>query len=106
MAKLVVTNRVGRVVEVDGHTGISVMENIRDLEDSVDAICGGLCSCATCHVLIDAGWIQKLPARSEEEAMLVGDSANYDHERSRLSCQISLTEDLDGLTLTVAPEEF
>ncbi len=38
--------------------------------------------------------------------MLVGDSANYDHERSRLSCQISLTADLDGLTLTVAPEEF
>ena len=106
MVKLVVTDRAGRTVEVGGHADISVMENIRDLNDSVDAICGGLCSCATCHVLIDPGWIEKLPPRGEEEAILVGDSANYDHERSRLSCQISLTEDLDGLTLTVAPEEF
>ena len=106
MVKLVVTYRAGRTVEVGGHADISVMENIRDLNDSVDAICGGLCSCATCHVLIDPGWIEKLPPRGEEEAILVGDSANYDHERSRLSCQIRLTEDLDGLTLTVAPEEF
>ena len=106
MVKLVVTDRAGRTVEVGGHTDISVMENIRDLNDSVDAICGGLCSCATCHVLIDPSWIEKLPPRGEEEAILVGDSANYDHERSRLSCQIRLTEDLDGLTLTVAPEEF
>ena len=106
MVKLVVTDREGQVVEVQGHAGISVMENIRELDNSVDAICGGLCSCATCHVYIDPGWFGKLPPRGEEEALLVGDSANYDHERSRLSCQISLTEDLDGLTLTVAPEEF
>ena len=106
MVKLVVTDRTGRVVEVQGHAGISVMENIRELDDSVDAICGGLCSCATCHVHIDPGWVQKLLPRSEEEAELVGDSAYYDHERSRLSCQIRLTEALDGLTLTVAPEEF
>ncbi len=106
MVKLVVTDREGRVVEVDGQAGISVMENIRDLPDSVDAICGGLCSCATCHVFIEPGWMQNLPPRADEEAMLVGDSANYDPERSRLSCQIRLTEALDGLTLTVAPEEF
>ena len=93
-------------MEVEGHTGISVMENIRELENSVDAICGGLCACATCHVFVDPQWMQKLPARAGEEAALVGDSTNYDHERSRLSCQISLTEELDGLTLTVAPEEF
>ena len=106
MVKLVVTDRTGRIVEVQGHAGISVMENIRELDDSVDAICGGLCSCATCHVHIDPGWVQKLPPKSEEEAELVGDSAYYDPERSRLSCQIRLTEALDGLTLTVAPEEF
>ena len=49
MVKLVVTDRAGRSVEVDGHTDISVMENIRDLDDSVDAICGGLCSCAVSY---------------------------------------------------------
>jgi len=106
MTKLVVTDREGRIVEVDGQTGISVMENIRTLDNSVEAICGGLCACATCHVYVDPQWVQRLPPRGEEEAILVGDSANYDHERSRLSCQISLTEELDGLTLTVAPEEF
>jgi len=106
MVKLVVTDREGQVVEVKAHAGISVMENIRELDNSVDAICGGLCSCATCHVFIDPHWLEKLPPRGEEEALLVGDSANYDHERSRLSCQISLTDELDGLTLTIAPEEF
>ena len=106
MAKLTVTDRLGRTVEIEGQTGISVMENIRELDDSVDAICGGLCACATCHVFIAPEWMPKLPARGGEEAALVGDSMNYDEERSRLSCQISLTEDLDGLTLTVAPAEF
>ncbi len=106
MVKLVVTDRVGRVVEIEAHTGISVMENIRELDDSVDAICGGLCACATCHVHIDPEWMPKLQPRGDGESALVEQSASYDHQRSRLSCQISLTEDLDGLTLTVAPPEF
>ena len=106
MAKLTVTDREGRQVEIDGQTGISVMENIRDLDDSVDAICGGLCSCATCHVHIDPKWMAKLPPRHDEEALLVSESEHFDPDRSRLSCQITLTEELDGLTLTVAPEEF
>lgn len=106
MAKLAVTDRQGRHVEIEGQTGISVMENIRELDDSVDAICGGLCSCATCHVHIDPDWVAKLPPRHEEEDFLVSDSEYFDPERSRLSCQIMLTDELDGLTLTVAPEEF
>ena len=106
MARLAVTDREGRQVEIEGRTGISVMENIRELDDSVDAICGGLCSCATCHVHVDPEWLAKLPPRHEEEDLLVGDSMYFDPERSRLSCQITLTDELDGLTLTVAPEEF
>ncbi len=82
------------------------MENIRELDDSVAAICGGLCSCATCHVFVDPDWIDKLPPRHEDEEMLVSESLYYEPERSRLSCQITLTDELDGLTLTVAPEEF
>ena len=82
------------------------MENIRELEDSVDAICGGLCSCATCHVFVDPDWIDKLPPRHEDEEMLVSESLYFEPERSRLSCQITLTDELDGLALTVAPEEF
>ena len=106
MVKVVVTDREGQVVEVEAQIGISLMENIRELDNSVDAICGGLCSCATCHIYVDSHWIQKLPPREEEEALLVGGSVNYDHEHSRLSCQIIFTEELDGLALTVAPEEF
>jgi 2Fe-2S ferredoxin len=82
------------------------MENIRELDDSVDAICGGLCACATCHVFIDPAWVNKLPQRQDEETLLISDSDNYVADQSRLSCQIQLTEDLDGLTFTIAPEEF
>lgn len=106
MAKLAVTDREGRQVEIEGQAGMTLMENIRDMDDSVDAICGGLCSCATCHVFIDPDWMEKLPPRHEEEDLLVSESMNFNPERSRLSCQIMLTEEMDGLTLTVAPEEF
>ncbi len=106
MTKLVVTDREGKTVGIDAHDGISVMENIRDLDNSVDAICGGLCSCATCHVFVDPAWMAKLPPRSDEEAELLGDLSSFDQSRSRLSCQLTMSDALDGLVLTVAPEEF
>ena len=106
MAKLVVTDRQGQTVDVDAQNGISVMENIRDLDNSVDAICGGLCSCATCHVFVDPAWAEKLPPRSRAEIELLSDLSTFDDGRSRLSCQIMLSEELDGLVLTVAQAEF
>lgn len=106
MAKLIVTDRAERTVEIGAEVGISVMENIRDLDNSVDAICGGLCSCATCHVFVDPQWLDKLPPRSGEEAVLLGDLSTFDESRSRLSCQLQMSDELDGLTLTVGPEEF
>jgi ferredoxin, 2Fe-2S len=106
MAKLVVTNRDGNAFTIRAQNGISIMENIRDLDSSVDAICGGLCSCATCHVFIDQAWSSKLPPRSGEETELIKDLSSFDGDRSRLSCQLVMDDHLDGLTLTVAPEEF
>ncbi len=106
MVRLVVTNTAGKQVKVEASSGISLMENIRELDSSVDAICGGLCACATCHVHIDPAWANRLPQRQEEETLLISDSANYIAEQSRLSCQIQLTEDLDGLEFAIAPEEF
>ncbi len=106
MAKLVVTDRQGQTIDIDAQSGISVMENIRDLDNSVDAICGGLCSCATCHVFVDPAWAEKLPPRSGEETGLLSDLSTFDEGRSRLSCQIVLSEELDGLVLTVAQAEF
>lgn len=106
MVKLVVTDRKEQAIEVEAQNGISIMENIRDLDNSVDAICGGLCSCATCHVFVDPAWIDKLPLRSDEERSLLGDLSGFDEHRSRLSCQLQMSDDLDGLALIVVAEEF
>jgi 2Fe-2S ferredoxin len=104
MVKLVVTDKDGREVEVDARAGLSIMESIRGLPRSVDAICGGLCSCATCHVFIDAEWTARVPPRRYEERVMLAGSPLFDVARSRLSCQIKVTEHLDGLRLTIAPE--
>jgi ferredoxin, 2Fe-2S len=104
MVKLVVTDKNGRHVEVDARAGLSVMENIRQLPRSVEAICGGLCSCATCHVFIEADWMRRLPPRRLEERVMLTGSRLFDVARSRLSCQIKVAAELEGLRLTVAPE--
>jgi len=106
MPTFVVKNREGVETRLSAQSGISVMENIRDLDASVDAICGGLCSCATCHVFIEPDWIERLPGRSPEETQLLENSDSFDPARSRLSCQILVTEELDGLALEVAPSDF
>jgi ferredoxin, 2Fe-2S len=105
MVKLVVTDQEGREVVVDARPGLSIMENIRTLPHSVEAICGGMCACATCHVLIDPQWSARLPRRSYEEQLMLRDQASFDPARSRLACQIVVREALEGLHLTVAPDE-
>ena len=65
-----------------------------------------VCSCATCHVFVDPAWAEKLPPRSRAEIELLSDLPTFDDGRSRLSCQIMLSEELDGLVLTVAQAEF
>lgn len=105
MPKLVVVNRAGEEKTVEASAGLSVMEAIRDNGfDELLALCGGCCSCATCHVHIDAAWADKLPAMSEDENDLL-DSSDHRSEASRLSCQIQLTDALDGLKVTIAPED-
>ena len=105
MVKLVVTDKDGQDVEIDARPGLSIMENIRQLPRSVEAVCGGLCSCATCHVLIDADSLHRLPPRRFEERAMLAPSRSFDVQRSRLSCQLKVTAELEGLRLTVAPDE-
>jgi len=105
MVTLVVTDREGRVVEVDAQPGISIMEHIRELDSSVEAICGGMCACATCHVYVDTSWMERLPPRSYEELQMLQDLDSFDAARSRLSCQIEVSEACAGITMTVGPEE-
>ena len=102
--KIRVTDRDGTNHEVDGQAGLKLMEVLRDLDYGVEAICGGMCSCATCHVYVDAGWIDRLTPREDEEDDLL-DSLEGRHANSRLSCQIELGDEHDGLSVTIAPEE-
>lgn len=105
MPKLVVVNRAGEEKEVEASAGLSVMEAIRDNGfDELLALCGGCCSCATCHIHVDPDWTGKLPAMSEDENDLL-DSSDHRNETSRLSCQIQLTAELDGLKVAIAPED-
>lgn len=105
MPKLVVVNRAGEEKTVEAGAGLSVMEAIRDNGfDELLALCGGCCSCATCHVHVDADWVGKLDPMSEDENDLL-DSSDNRNETSRLSCQIHLSDALDGLRVTIAPED-
>jgi 2Fe-2S ferredoxin len=89
--------------EIDVPVGYSVMEGATmNGIAGIEAECGGACSCATCHSHVDSAWLSKLPPMDAlEDAML--DSANERNETSRLTCQISMTDELDGLTVTVVP---
>ena len=105
MPKLIVVTREGEEREIDGQTGLSVMEVIRDAGiDEILALCGGCCSCATCHVHVDPEFAAKLPKMSEDENDLLDSSSERD-ANSRLSCQVQMTDDLDGLRVTIAAED-
>jgi ferredoxin, 2Fe-2S len=105
MAKLIVIDRAGTEHEIDGQDGLSVMEIIRDAGfDELLALCGGCCSCATCHVKVDPEFSENINPMGEDENDLL-DSSDHRDETSRLSCQIPFSSDLDGLRVTIAQED-
>ncbi|WP_172123601.1 MULTISPECIES: 2Fe-2S iron-sulfur cluster-binding protein [unclassified Devosia] len=97
-----VTDQAGETHTLEGLEGWRVMEVIRDWGLNIKAECGGALSCATCHVYVDADWLETVgPPSDEEEDML--DSVGDVRPNSRLSCQILMDEGLDGLKVTLAP---
>lgn len=105
MPKLIVVTREGEERELEAEVGLSVMEIARDGGiDEILALCGGCCSCATCHVHVDPAFVGQLPPMSEDENDLLDSSLGRD-ETSRLSCQVQFTSALDGLRVTVAAED-
>jgi 2Fe-2S ferredoxin len=105
MPQIIVVNQSGEEKIVDAAEGLSLMEVIRDEGfDELLALCGGCCSCATCHVYIDPAFASALPAMSEDENDLL-DSSDNRNETSRLSCQVPVTAELEGLKVTIAPED-
>ncbi len=105
MADIIVTTREGNTITLAAQPGLSVMEIIRDGGiDELLALCGGCCSCATCHVHVDPDFAAALPPASADELDLL-DSSDHKTAASRLSCQIAFTAALDGLKVTIAPED-
>ncbi len=99
MPKIKYIEENGKEHEVEVPVGWSVMEGaVKHLIPGIDADCGGACACATCHVYVDPAWKAKMPPMSDmEETML--DFAQDREASSRLSCQIKVTEELDGLVV-------
>lgn len=105
MTRLTVLNRSGEARIVEAGDNVSLMETIRDNDfDELVALCGGCCSCCTCHVYVDPAFADRLPPMSSDENDLL-DGSSHRTERSRLSCQILFTPDLAGLTVQIAPED-
>ena len=105
MAKLHVKTRQGVLTSIEAEPGRSVMEVIREGgPDELLAICGGCCSCATCHVYVDPQFVDQLPPMSDDESDLL-DSSDHRTATSRLACQLPYTAALDGLTVTIAPAD-
>lgn len=105
MTQIHITDREGVAHALEAASDATLMEAIRDggVTDLL-ALCGGCCSCATCHVHIDADFIGLLPAMSADEDDLL-ESSDHRTKYSRLSCQITLAPALDGLRARLAPED-
>jgi len=106
MAKLTFIQKDGTRQEVEGQNGMTVMEAaVKNMVPGIDADCGGACACATCHVYVEPDWVERVGPRNEmEEDML--DFAFDVRENSRLSCQIKITDALDGQTEKVPEKQF
>jgi 2Fe-2S ferredoxin len=105
MPELTVITREGTQQTITASADASVMEAIRDYGfDELLALCGGCCSCATCHVYVAPEFAASLPPVTEDESDLL-DGSPHRNDYSRLSCQIMMTEPLSGLVVTIAPED-
>ena len=106
MPKITYIDSDGTARTVEAELGATVMETaINNDIPGILATCGGSCSCATCHVYVDDSWVDKLPAPELEEMDML-DTAHDLQENSRLSCQIKVTEALDGLIVTTPPRQI
>ncbi len=105
MLKIYVTDRAGTAHTVTVESGLTLMEPVRELDEGIEALCGGMCSCSTCHVFVTPEWFAKLPKCQSDELELLESTENFRDGESRLACQVKVTDALDGIRLTVAPEE-
>ena len=106
MPKITFKDHSGTARTIYAELGSTVMETaIRNNIPGIEAECGGACACATCHVYIDSAWSEKLPPAAQQEIDML-DFGLAVQDNSRLSCQIKMTSELDGLKMVLAPESL
>ena len=106
MPRIHITTLSGEKSVLDAKSGKTLMEVLTEANyEDIEAICGGVCNCSTCHVYIEDGWYDKLSAGSEDENNLLNASP-HKRPNSRLSCQINLTDELDGLVIQTAQQDY
>lgn len=105
MPTIHVINRSGKKYTLKVDSGVSLMEPLREIDDSIEALCGGMCSCASCHIFISPEWFDKAPSPQSDEMELLEGTETFRGPESRLACQVKVTDDMDGMTLIIAPEE-
>lgn len=105
MPQVTITDREGNPHTIDGRSGETLMQTITHAGMAeLLALCGGMCSCATCHVYVDDEFLGMLSPVNEDENELL-EASDHRRPNSRLSCQIRMTDELEGLRATIAPED-
>lgn len=106
MPKILYIQHNGKEHVVDAEVGKSVMQNaVENLVPGIVGDCGGACSCATCHGYVDAAWADKVGPKTETEEVML-DGAMHVKPNSRLTCQITMTAELDGLVVRLPESQF
>jgi 2Fe-2S ferredoxin len=107
MAKITYVELSGTEHVVDVANGMTVMEGARDNNiPGIEADCGGACACSTCHVYVDPAWVEKLPAKDDMEEDMLDFAYQPDPARSRLTCQLKVTDALDGLRVQMPEKQI
>ncbi len=107
MAKITYVEFSGTEHTVEVADGLTVMEGARDNNiPGIEADCGGACACSTCHVYVDTAWVEKLPAMDDMEEDMLDFAYEPDMSRSRLTCQIKVSTELDGLKVFMPEKQI
>jgi len=107
MAKITYVEHNGTEHVVEVANGLTVMEGARDNNiPGIEADCGGACACSTCHVYVDPAWVEKVPAKDEMEEDMLDFAYQPDPMTSRLTCQMKVTDAMDGLIVRMPEKQI
>jgi len=105
MSTLIVENRAGQQLTLPAQASLTLMDIMRDNGvEEILALCGGTCSCATCHVIVDDEFAELVGAASDDENDLL-DCSDHRTGASRLACQVVFSDEMDGIRIKIAPED-